>query len=480
MKSPALFLAALFSFSALLVDRVSLRAAPEDADAAQLYREAFALAETLPGNPEEFTRTATRETVGTLEQALGLIRKGAGADSVDWGIDWELEGYDGIEFDLPGRVRQLTRLGTTYHKEKLKRGESSRFAADMVALIELSRDFSRDQVLIHFLTKLATEGVVTAMIAEHAGALPPEVRDELLGRLASAPAGPTLAEVFETESAATRGQLWNVFAGTADLGEGVPPALVKESTLHDRLRVSSVVIIGKEPPMVGFEDLETGQAFRLSPGEKYGDIELISMDTEAGRAIVRQGSQSAVIALAGRKLLPVDLEAAWGRLMLWLDESGAGAERNAGIDGGRLLEEAGGDYLSAFEAVLLQYDQEAGQLVSMLTLRHDQLPTPEEAGEGLSALTRSTARTLVSVRQSELRQLAEKELLMAGLQYLASPKSPLPTSKVTGDPIQIQREEKQLVLESTFPETRKDRQGRPLRLPFPLGEGTGSAPPKTD
>lgn len=464
----ALFLPALSFFAALLVETTSVRAAPGDANAAEFYREAFALAESLPGDPEEFTRTASREMVRKVERALDLARKGAAAESVDWGVAWELEGHDGIDFALPGKVRQLTRLGVTYHQEKLERGENSRFAEDMVALIEMSRDFSENQLLIHFLTRLATEGLVTATIAEHAADLPPEVRDGLLSRLENAPAGPTLAEVFETESAATRGQLWNVFAGTADLGEDAPSALTKEGALHDRLRVSSVVAMAEEPPIVGFEDVETQQSFRLRPGEKRGELELVSVDTSSGRALVRQAEESAVVDLAGRKLLPIDLEMAWQRVRFVMAENSEGEEDNVDAEWEDLLAEADRDPLGAFESLLNRYDEDVAKIASILITRHDQLPSPEEASQGLSPLTHSTVPILVRIRQGELRQQAEEELLFAGLKQLTAPDSSLPTSKVTGDRIRVEREEHRLVLESTLPETRKDRQGHPLRLIFPL------------
>lgn len=180
----------------------------EDArEVASRYRQAFALAGSLPRDPDEFVRTATRQDVAKLEQALDLLRENVGAESVDWGIDWEKENSVGVLSPHLGQCRNLARLGVAYHEEKLKRGEHHRFVGDMTALLRAGRLLAEGQPLIHFLTSLATEGLVRAAVARNATQLPPDVRAEMIAAWRATPPAPTMVEVLKTERLAMRGEL---------------------------------------------------------------------------------------------------------------------------------------------------------------------------------------------------------------------------------------------------------------------------------
>lgn len=444
-------------------------------EAAQLYLQAFEIAGELPRDRDEFVRTATRESVARIEEAMDLANRAAEADAADWGIDWE-EREDALDFRLPGKVRNLARLGTTYHTQKLDRGDTSRFARDMAGLLAMGRQFSEGSPLIHYLTAGATEGIVRATVKQYARTLPPEVLDEVLQRWQRVPPGPDLVEIFATEQEFLRGSLWNVFAGTAEfLPESAPRDRDKEGGLEERLRVSSIVAIGDEV-RVGFEDVRSEESFSLRPGESREDLELVSVDTASGRAVVRQGEETAIIALAPRRIAPVDAEAGWERIEYWADESGLDGQ--AWLDG--LLEDSGGDKLQAFHRLLEIMESDAQRIRTLLTEPYRNLPAPsdpdrffglvdpDEFLEEVSPFNRPLVGTMMRTRQIQFSQKISDELLVAGIHYLRNPGTAMPVSEVTGEPLSIRHDGDTLIVQSTLTDFRAHRRGQPLYLEFPL------------
>lgn len=201
----AVWLVTIFYFCGLAFLQAEAR---EDArEAALRYEEAFALAGSLPRDPEEFVRNATREDVAKLERALDLLRENVGAKAVDWGVDWKQEGISGA-FEQLGQARGIVRLGVAYHEEKLKRGVHDRFVGDMAALLRAGRLLAEEQLLVHFLTSLAMEGIVGEAVARNATKLPPEVRAEMMQVWRATPPAPTMVEVLKSERLWMRGELF--------------------------------------------------------------------------------------------------------------------------------------------------------------------------------------------------------------------------------------------------------------------------------
>lgn len=459
-------------------------------EAAELYLQALEIAGEFPRDRDEFVRTATRESVARIERALDLANQAAEAGVVDWGIDWEESGQDGLDFHLPGNVRSLVRLGVTYHEQKLARGDTSRFARDMAGLLAIGRRFSEGSPLIHYLTAAATEGIVRATVKQNARRLPPEVLDEVLQRWQRVSPGPDLIGIFETEQRFLRGNLWNVFAGTAEfLSEDAPRDRAETGGLAERLRVSSIVAIG-DTVRVGLEDVRSEENFSLLPGESRRGLLLVSVDAAAGRALVRQGEDSAIIALAPRRIAPVDVEAAWERIRYWANSISAYTNEISdftGLDGqtfiDRLLDDAGGDRLQAFHLLLDIVKSDAARIRSLLTVPYRELPAPSDSDrffglvdpaeflEGISVFNRSLVGTMMRTRQIQFSQQVSDELLVTGLRYILGPDVAMPVSEVTGEPFSVRRDGDALIVQSTLPDFRVHRRGQPLYLEFPLEPG---------
>lgn len=403
------------------------------------------------------------EDVANLERALALIRDNAGAESVDWGVDWESVASSWISFDQHKNLRRLARTAIAYHEERLSRGEHERFVGDMAALLRTGRHFAMGQGLGQYQTMMGIEAILRAATANHATRLPPDVRDDMLRVWKEAASGPDLLNVFDVERRAMRGYLWDAFAGTTDLREGRPGmTLGASSGLADDLRISSFLSIAEEV-FVGFEDAETGESFSLRPGGQRGELELVWVDPVDVRALVRRGDESAIIELSDRVLLPINPEAAWERVNKWVGHVTRTEEQTeAGNDLlARLLEEAGGDPVGAFEALLASFDAAADEIIPRLSTSYADLPDWRKiATEGPGLFGELLAPFL---RRAELDRTASYELLSAGLNYLRDPASPLPDSDVTGDPIRLKETDERVTLESTF-----QRGDRPLTLVFPI------------
>jgi hypothetical protein len=445
----------------------------EPREAGRRYEEAFEMINSLRRaqpkgthwrsmSSEEIFRAATPETIETLERALDKVRRSAAAESVDWGVDWEKEGYDAV-VRYAGPSRDLTWLGIAYSEEKLKHGEHDRFVADMSAFLRAGRHFAEGTTKTHYLTACATDSFVRAAVARNAARLPAGVLEKLEQAWRATPPIQSLADYFAAEGRVLRNDLWNVFAGTADLGEGAPATAFDPGDWAADLRISSIVSIGGKILSVGFECGVTGDSFGLRPGGRRGDLELAWVDAVAGRALVRKGEKSAIVELVARRLFPIDPDGAWERLAYWLERWAIEEKEEAEAFLARFLEKANGDKLAAFEALLASVEADFERIVPLATLSYTDLPDREKVAEEFTSLSGGFAGMLVDLRRTELQWQASDELLLAGLRHLRDPGSPLPVSKVTGDPIRLRRTEDALVFESSFL-----NRNRPTTLEFPL------------
>ncbi len=179
-----------------------------DINPALRYYQAFLEAPDLPGADHDYLfqgewRGKTLEPrfgtlVGLYDYQFRFLREAARATApCDWGIDLS-EGPDAL---LPGLARakataQAARLRVMWD---LQNGRQAEARDDLLAVMALAHQLSRDGVLISALVQIAMENILATIVAENFYQWQPETLRQIDEGLEKAPARGTIAQCVAGE-----------------------------------------------------------------------------------------------------------------------------------------------------------------------------------------------------------------------------------------------------------------------------------------
>ena len=136
--------------------------------------------------------------VSNYDGAFKLMRQAGLAEvPCDWGIDVS-EGPMAI---LPGlapakNVAQIARLRALWH---LQNGQQAEARDDLLTGFTLARNVAKDGVLISALVQLAMENIIFSSVAENFSQFSPEILQQIIQGLQTAPARTTIAQCIALE-----------------------------------------------------------------------------------------------------------------------------------------------------------------------------------------------------------------------------------------------------------------------------------------
>jgi hypothetical protein len=86
--------------------------------------------------------------------------------------------------------------------------------------------------------------------------------------------------------------------GTLPSSESVAATLPQAESFAKRLRLSTIIEVNDGSMKIGFIDTGSGKNYMMQPGESMDGIEVVSGNWEDEEAVLRQGSEMALIKLA--------------------------------------------------------------------------------------------------------------------------------------------------------------------------------------
>ncbi len=392
-----------------------------------------------PPRPQGMERALNR-----IHEPLDLLAE-ATASPDAWRIDWERLGMEGAR-GMPTDFRRLIQVTLDFHEWFPEIRGQERLTGDLEALLVMARRFGEAGLSHHYRQALGGEQIVMEWLAANASKLPPETARDLLDMRERLPPRDRIDGVLEREEATVRGRLWRAFSGLGDddWSDGVD---LDSGTL----RISSIVRIGREV-VIGFETAD-GKSFTLETGQKRHGFELVMVDLDEGKALVRSGRELLAVYLEPREMGKVDLERAWRRVERYLDGSALMFSLpSAGWLGRRPPEDR---FTELLATVKRDYER--------LRMELRTTTTPPSTAFAIDAdFVQSSLPLLISTRQTEVRQRVHENLVYSGIQHLVDPNAPL-TCRITGRPISVERSDQEMVLVSPL-----QHQGEPIRITMPL------------
>lgn len=193
-----------------------------DINPALLYYQAFALYPDLAEQDRQHLFVPDwrgrpidarfEKLIAKYDNTLKLVRHAGLAEvPCDWGVDLS----EGPEALLPGLAKakmaaQTTRLRVLWH---LKHGRQTAARDELIATFKLSRNVSRDGLLISALVQFAMENILTSIIAENFHQFSPETLEQLMAGFDASPARGTVQASMKAEKVSFRDWFVNQVRG---------------------------------------------------------------------------------------------------------------------------------------------------------------------------------------------------------------------------------------------------------------------------
>lgn len=227
----------------------------------------------------------------------------------DWPVQLDAEDPENLlAATIPdvGIARKFARIATKA-ADSLPPSEALPIYA---AAAQLGRQQRAGATLIHQLTGVAIEGIARDGPARRLH----EFDAAQLRRLATEWHSLTPAPEAEAAIAGERDLFFIPLARTiilkavkellaAQIADAAAEGADSTSTFTRDLRLSGLINLGDNEPLISLENIATGQHFSIAVNRAAEGIELVSIDFENRQAVIRRGSREAVIHLESKKIV---------------------------------------------------------------------------------------------------------------------------------------------------------------------------------
>jgi hypothetical protein len=299
-------------------------------NAATVYAPVFSnitgWAQAHPDFSFKATNVSSPEAEAAFKELQPQVVALEGADTATH-LDWGTKFDDGFAALLPYvtpamKAMRAANWASAYAASNNLPG-ADRYALDAT---RVARDVGEDRLLIDLLVQIAGEIPAMEQLARSAEHMSAAELDQLDRKLAALPEGASTVEAMQMEKAMFVNSLinklrkamesadTNLFEIVAAESGGTNAAgdhaitttnTAAKSWLADHLRLAAIVDAGTGIK-IGFDSDEMG-SFMISFGRPKFGIDLLSVDFNREEAVIARGTETALVKLKGRQIVPFKL-----------------------------------------------------------------------------------------------------------------------------------------------------------------------------